>query len=53
MAIDKSRVSESTDYDPRFDHAQTVKGAKARYVDDDGYSIGDLESDLERLLQPW
>lgn len=38
------------DYDPRYDRAQTVAGAKARYVQLDGYTLAKLESDLERLL---
>lgn len=46
------RVSETTDYDPRFDRAQTVEGAKARYVSHDlpGYDEDALEDDLERLF---
>lgn len=45
-------VSETTDYDPRFDRAQTVDGAQARYVSDDCPDYGEamLEADLERLL---
>lgn len=39
-------------YDPRADRARTVGGAKARYVEQDGYGVDDLESDLERLLDP-
>ena len=45
-------VAETTDYDPRYSRAQTVEGAKARYVSDDlpDYGILDLERDVERLL---
>jgi len=42
--------SETTDYDPRYDRAQTIEGAKARYVSEDGYGEEQLEADLERLL---
>lgn len=39
------------DYDPRYSSAQSVKGAKARYVSDDvDYDEEDLEKDLTRLL---
>jgi len=44
-------VADTTDYDPRYERAQTVDGAKARYVSDDTeYDIGDLEADLARLI---
>ena len=45
-------VSETHDYDPRYDRAQSVDGAKARYVADDcpDYGEVDLERDLERLM---
>jgi len=45
-------AAQTTDYDPRYDRAQTVKGAKARYVSDDLPEYGEqmLEADLERLL---
>lgn len=47
-----SAVSETTDYDPRFERAQTVGGAKARYADHGGdYTLSDLERDVERLLE--
>lgn len=40
------------DYDPRYDRAQTIEGAKARYVAEElpEYSLKMLEADLERLL---
>jgi len=46
-------VADTTDYDPRYDRAQTVRGAKARYVDNERpeYGLQMLESDLERLLR--
>lgn len=47
----RSRVSETPDYDPRYSRAQTVEGAKARYVAEDvDYSLLDLERDVARLL---
>jgi len=47
----RSTVADTTDYDPRYERAQTVGGAKARYVSGDTeYDIGDLETDLDRLL---
>jgi hypothetical protein len=48
----KARVSETPDYDPRYDRAQTVAGAKARYADPNApkYDLAALERDLERLL---
>ena len=47
------QVAETTDYDPRFERAQTVEGAKARYVSDDlpDYGIDDLERDVGRVLE--
>ena len=42
--------ADTSDYDPRFDRAQTVAGAKARYVNLDSYSLANLESDVERIL---
>jgi len=43
--------SDTPDYDPRTDRAQTVAGAKARYVDlDCQYSLADLERDVRRIL---
>jgi len=43
--------SDTHNYDPRYDRAQTVEGAKARYVENDtGYDIGDLEADIMRIL---
>lgn len=48
-----SRVLETTDYDPRYARAQTVEGAKARYVSDDlpGYGEAELEADLDRIIR--
>jgi len=43
-------TAETTPYDPRYDRAQTVEGAKARYVYRENYTERDLEADLERLL---
>jgi hypothetical protein len=43
-------ISKTSDYDPRFERAQTIAGAKARYVELDDYLLADLESDVERLL---
>lgn len=45
-------TSDTPDYDPRFDRAQTIDGAKARYVSDDlsGYGLEDMESDVLRIL---
>jgi len=52
MFRNRSRVSETTDYDPRYDRAQSVEGAKARYVDDQlAYSLADMERDVARVLQ--
>lgn len=47
-----SRTAETTDYDPRYDRAQTVEGAKARYVSDDlpDYGLDMLEADVARVL---
>lgn len=51
MTIFKSRVSETPEYDPRYNHAQSVGGAKARYTDPQlEYGVADLETDLDRLL---
>lgn len=44
------RTADTPNYDPRYDRAQTVNGAKARYVELQDYTESDLESDLERLL---
>ena len=48
-----SLFCETPDYDPRFERAQTVEGAKARYVSDDspGYGIVELERDIGRVLR--
>lgn len=46
-----SRRSETPEYDPRYERAQSVDGAKARYVAHDlAYDERDLERDLDRLL---
>lgn len=47
-----ARTAETTDYDPRYSRAQTVEGAKARYVSDDlpDYDEDDLERDVARVL---
>lgn len=48
----RSTVADTTEYDPRYERAQTVDGAKARYVTDDvDYDEDALEADLERLLR--
>ncbi len=45
-------IFDTLDYDPRYDHAQSVEGAKARYMDSDlSYDESDLEEDLERLIR--
>jgi len=41
---------QTPDYDPRYERAQTVDGAKARYVQTDDYTESDLEADVERIL---
>jgi hypothetical protein len=41
---------DTPDHDPRYDRAQTVDGAKARYVHSDDYTIQQLESDVDRIL---
>ena len=48
-----SRTATTHDYDPRYDRAQTIDGAKARYVSDDlpEYGIDMLEADVGRLLR--
>lgn len=52
MSLFGSQTSETPDYDPRFDRAQTIEGAKARYADPDlDYDIQDLEADVERILE--
>jgi len=42
----------TTDYDPRYDRAQTIEGAQGRYISADlpDYDVVALEADLERLL---
>jgi len=51
--IPKATTAETTGYDPRYERAQTIEGAKARYVADDcpAYGIERLEADIERLLR--
>jgi hypothetical protein len=44
-------ISKTPEFDPRTDRAQTVEGAKARYIQQDTYSLDDLEADVERLLE--
>lgn len=44
-------ISETTDYDPRYERAQTIEGAEARWLDQDGYTEVDLERDIERLIE--
>jgi len=48
-----SRTAETPEYDPRYDRAQTVEGAKARYLSDDlpGYGLDAFETDVERVLE--
>lgn len=48
-----ARTAETPEYDPRYDRAQTVEGAKARYVSDDfpAYDLDAFEADVERLLE--
>lgn len=48
-----ARITETMYYDPRFDRAQTVEGAKARYISDNfpEYDEDMLEADLDRLLE--
>jgi hypothetical protein len=43
--------SETPDHDPRFDRAQTISGAKSRYVNLDSYTLAKFESDVERMLR--
>lgn len=46
-------VAETSDFDPRYERAQTIDGAKARYVSDDFPDYGEtmLEGDIDRLLR--
>ena len=48
-----AQVHETHDYDPRFERAQTIDGAKARYVADElpDYGLDALEADVDRLLR--
>jgi len=51
---DKSVTAELSDtpgYDPRYDRAQTLTGAKARYVQLDEYTLANLDDDVERILR--
>lgn len=44
-------ISETHDYDPRYERAQSVEGAQARYLNEDlDYDLDDLDRDLGRLL---
>lgn len=38
-----TQISETTDWDPRYDKAQSIEGAKSRYVELDEYTEEDLE----------
>lgn len=42
--------AETSSFDPRYGRGQSVEDAKARYLHQDGYSLNDFESDLDRLL---
>ena len=44
-------IADTPDFDPRTERAQTIAGAKARYVKLDDYTLSNLEYDLERLLR--
>lgn len=45
-------TSETPEHDPRYERAQTLEGAQARYAaHDNGYDEADLERDLERILE--
>jgi hypothetical protein len=44
-------IAKTTEYDPRYNRAQTIEGAKARYVQVNKYTLADLERDLERILR--
>ena len=46
-----STTHETHDYDPRYERAQTIEGAKARYIQLENYNLNNLESDIERLLK--
>lgn len=53
MGVDRgweTMIHETSDFDPRYSRAQTIEGAKARYLNEDGYDLGDLEDDLDRLM---
>lgn len=45
------RRATTSEYDLRFDRAQTVDGAKARYVAIASYTLADLERDVGRILR--
>lgn len=45
-----AEMADTSDFDPRHDRAQTIEGAKARYVTQDGYDEQQLEADIDRLL---
>lgn len=38
------------EHDPRYERAQTIEGAKSKYVGEDEYEIDDLERDVLRIL---
>jgi hypothetical protein len=44
-------ISETPEFDPRTERAQTIDGAKARYVQQDEYTLTDFEADVERVLE--
>jgi hypothetical protein len=43
--------SKTFPYDPRYERGRSVGDAKARYLHQEGYSLDNLEADLERLLR--
>jgi hypothetical protein len=49
----KMKTAQTTEYDPRYDCAQTLRGAKARYLSDDlsDYNLDAFERDVERVLE--
>jgi len=45
-------TADTPEYDPRYDRAQTVDGAQARYVSHEtDYSLVQLEADIDRILR--
>jgi len=45
-----AELSDTPGYDPRYDRAQTLDGAKARYVQLEEYTLANFENDVERIL---